>query len=621
MAVFTWIPNSGGYGAYVYWNMSGFTSIFNHIHGTGYHATDLRLLDDSIGDTYTLGFMSDYVLAGPGGDFIYGGVNASGIVGAGNDTIAGGYGDDRIEGGVGADSLSGGPGNDWLFYQRSRGGVYVDLALNKADSIGFVINDAYRDVIDSFENVAGSEFGDFLAGNALDNELNGLGGDDTLTGGLGVNQLRGAAGNDLYILGAGADYITDFSGFDTVRFTNASKINFNANSSSGDPSNDLWNDTDMDRFEGSAGNDSIILTVLGGAGKQMTGGNGSDTLSGRAGNDAVSGDAGLDVLYGQGGADTLRGGTSADTMYGGVGADLFEGGTGNDSIVGSSGVDTASFADHFGSTSQGWIIDLNNADLRQQTATTTNFVSIVNVVEIDRMSGIENAIGSAGNDTFRLGLVNKITGGAGTDTVYFASTGFGSVITAADDYVLLAQGTSSSASTSYGFLGIEVFHTSVGRDTVLGSDAADIVYGDEGDDYLSGRIGNDKLYGGTEIDVLSGGLGLDTLSGGSGADRFLFNTAPVTASNADTITDFAHLMDDFHLVRAVFTSLGATVDAAELRLGTAALDANDFLIYHSATGRLYYDADGSGAAAQKLIATVTVGTVISTADFVMTIEY
>jgi Ca2+-binding RTX toxin-like protein len=36
--------------------------------------------------------------------------------------------------------------------------------------------------------------------------------------------------------------------------------------------------------------------------------------------------------------------------------------------------------------------------------------------------------------------------------------------------------------------------------------------------------------------------------------------------------------------------------------GSAALDANDFLIYNTTTGELYYDRDGNGAAAPLLFA-------------------
>jgi len=55
----------------------------------------------------------------------------------------------------------------------------------------------------------------------------------------------------------------------------------------------------------------------------------------------------------------------------------------------------------------------------------------------------------------------------------------------------------------------------------------------------------------------------------------------------------------------VFTTLsvGALTDAA-FCLGTAAAAADDRIIYDKASGSLYYDADGSGAGAATLIATV-----------------
>jgi len=40
--------------------------------------------------------------------------------------------------------------------------------------------------------------------------------------------------------------------------------------------------------------------------------------------------------------------------------------------------------------------------------------------------------------------------------------------------------------------------------------------------------------------------------------------------------------------------------------GGTATDANDYILYDTATGNLYYDADGNGAGARVLFATVTV---------------
>jgi serralysin len=51
------------------------------------------------------------------------------------------------------------------------------------------------------------------------------------------------------------------------------------------------------------------------------------------------------------------------------------------------------------------------------------------------------------------------------------------------------------------------------------------------------------------------------------------------------------------------------------RAGTSAADANDRIIYDSATGRIYYDADGNDAGAKVLFAQVTAGLALTNADF------
>jgi Ca2+-binding RTX toxin-like protein len=135
-------------------------------------------------------------------------------------------------------------------------------------------------------------------------------------------------------------------------------------------------------------------------------------------------------------------------------------------------------------------------------------------------------------------------------------------------------------------------------------------------DFLFGLGGNDALYGLGGADYIDGGLGNDTLFGGTGADQFVFNTTANSVTNADTIGDFQAGIDDIVLSQAVFSGIGASFDASEFQLNSADA-ATDRILYFSSTGQLYYDADGVGAASAVLIATVTAGTALTLADFVM----
>ena len=144
-------------------------------------------------------------------------------------------------------------------------------------------------------------------------------------------------------------------------------------------------------------------------------------------------------------------------------------------------------------------------------------------------------------------------------------------------------------------------------DTLTGAAGDDILKAGAGDDTLIGGGGNDKLFGGAGNDSLIGGAGNDMLKGGAGADAFVFSTAP-GAANIDKIADFsAAEHDTIQLNQAVFTAfthLGAlTADEFYAAAGaTSAHDATDRVIYDTATGTLWYDADGTGAGAAIAIA-------------------
>jgi serralysin len=146
----------------------------------------------------------------------------------------------------------------------------------------------------------------------------------------------------------------------------------------------------------------------------------------------------------------------------------------------------------------------------------------------------------------------------------------------------------------------------LGNDTIRGNSAANNLNGGARNDKLYGEAGNDTLMGGSGNDTLSGGLGKDTLSGGSGKDVFLFNQATNSKINVDTITDFSVKDDAVHLDDAIFKAFThtGTIDSGWLlrSSGTSAKDGNDFLIYETDTGNLYYDSNGSRAGGSVLVA-------------------
>ena len=157
-----------------------------------------------------------------------------------------------------------------------------------------------------------------------------------------------------------------------------------------------------------------------------------------------------------------------------------------------------------------------------------------------------------------------------------------------------------------------------GHDQITGGSGNDRLYGHTGNDALRGAGGRDILLGDAGNDDLFGGVGNDVLTGGRGQDDFVFNTAPSGSTNFDRITDFSAVDDRILLENAVFTRLAAGgLAASQFVLGTQAQDANDRIIYQRATGTLWYDRDGTGAAAKVAFADLADGTALTAADFLV----
>jgi Ca2+-binding RTX toxin-like protein len=158
-------------------------------------------------------------------------------------------------------------------------------------------------------------------------------------------------------------------------------------------------------------------------------------------------------------------------------------------------------------------------------------------------------------------------------------------------------------------------------DTIYGQAGADTITGDTGNDFIHGDAGNDTLNGGAGNDTIYGGLDRDTLVGGAGLDTFVFDTA-ASSSNTDRIVDFAVADDHIAFDHTVFAALqtapsSSTLAASNFHIGAGATTADEHVIYDSAAGKLYYDADGSGAGAQQLVATLTAGLALTNAHFLV----
>lgn len=107
------------------------------------------------------------------------------------------------------------------------------------------------------------------------------------------------------------------------------------------------------------------------------------------------------------------------------------------------------------------------------------------------------------------------------------------------------------------------------------------------------------------------------LTGGAGHDWFIFGSGAM-AEGWDTITDFDPLLDTIRLDARTFgLTKGVLADTAfAIAAGGVAQAAEDRILYDSATGALYWDADGAGGADAVQFAAVQAGMALTAADFV-----
>ncbi|MCC2675796.1 MAG: hypothetical protein K0R58_2743 [Ramlibacter sp.] len=225
---------------------------------------------------------------------------------------------------------------------------------------------------------------------------------------------------------------------------------------------------------------------------------------------------------------------------------------------------------------------------------------------VDGRDGDDHLYGELGDDRLSGGRGHdSLDGGIGNDSLVGGGGNDDLVCGAGSDLVTGGAGTDS-------------LNGGGGHDDVRGGIGNDSLAGAGGDDELLAGDGDDRLTGGSGSDVLEGGKGHDVLAGGSGADDFLFDC--LSRLDNDRIVDFSIAEDTIQLDTGVFTAFsGATggIGAGNFvanATGTAQ-DANDFLVYETDTGKLFYDADGSGSGAAVQIALVGTDLGLTSAHF------
>ena len=600
---------------------SGFTYAYNQVIGGTVTSTNYYEFGKKIyaitGGSYSAVTVANYVTNGnasglisylfQGDDTFNGSAYNDTLNGyTGNDLLKGNAGDDKIDGGAGNDTLDGGIGNDNL-----TGGTGDDIYVvdSSADSITEVSGEG-TDLVkvaiatangtytlgDNLENatltntvafnLTGNALNNALTGNAAANILSGGDGDDTLDGGAGIDTLIGGAGNDTYIVDVTGDVISDTSGIDTVI----------AKLTSG-------------TYTLAAGLENLTLSgsaAINGTGNAdantITGNTGANILDGRAGADLLIGGAGKDTYIVDNAGDVVQEISSLtseiDTVQSSITYNLSDASNGNQLL-------------YIEKLTLTGTADINGAGNALANTITGN--SGANI--LDGAGGVDTLIGGAGNDTY---IVDLTTTGALQDKVTETSK------TDTSDTLQLRGSSSNAAAVTLTLAAtlenLDASATSTSKLNLTGNAAANVLTGNNADNVIAGLAGNDTIYGGTGNDTLNGGAGIDTLIGGAGNDTFRFDTALNGSTNVDTINDFSHIEDVIQLENKIFTKLTATgslSDANFVAGNGVAVDANDYILYNTTNGNLYYDADGNGTGAAVQFATLIGEPTLTGSDFVV----
>ena len=159
--------------------------------------------------------LNNEIQGGGSDDTLYGGDGWDYLIGSGgSDSLYGGADGDVLDGGNGADYLEGNDGDD--VYLVDNAGDTVVEASGEGTDLVYTTLASYTLGADVENLDYNSITGNFAGtGNALDNDIYGGSGTDTLSGLDGADELRGESGADTLLGGDGDDLLVGGTGADT----------------------------------------------------------------------------------------------------------------------------------------------------------------------------------------------------------------------------------------------------------------------------------------------------------------------------------------------------------------------------------------------------------------------
>ena len=326
-------------------------------------------------------------IIGDGGDDLVTGADS-------DDSLVGGEGNDRLIGAKGDDTMVGDAGNDTLVWNQGDGSDTVNgdagndgAEVNGAPTLGDVFT---LDPVNGGVKLTRTNLGPFTFDATTERfEVNGLGGNDSVTanngvgaltlltvdGGAGVDTVNGSDGADLILGGEANDVLSGGGGDDRIV---GDRGNDTMNGGTGDDTL-VWNNGDnTDVANGDDGRDDVEVNGAPAAGDIFTvqpngarikfdrpnlvpfsidiGSSETMHANGLGAGDAISvGEVGPHEVTGSGGPgdDTLTGADSSDTFLGGSGNDTITPGGGLDVVSADEGDDQVNVRDRTADVARG----------------------------------------------------------------------------------------------------------------------------------------------------------------------------------------------------------------------------------------------------------------------------